>query len=110
MLSKKFSKDRGWLLENLVFISLSKENEVFYYANPNECDFVVSKNRKVTHAIQVCYDLNEGNREREISGLMNALKEFKLKEGLILTNNQEEEIKMSGRKIKILPVWKWLLE
>ena len=93
VLSKKFSKDRGWLLENLVFISLSKENEVFYYANPNECDFVVSKNRKVTHAIQVCYDLNEGNREREISGLMDALKEFNLKEGLILTNNQEEELK-----------------
>ena len=110
VLSKKFSKDRGWLLENLVFISLSKENEVFYYANPNECDFVVSKNRKVTHAIQVCYDLNEGNREREISGLMDALKEFNLKEGLILTNNQEEELKVEGKSIIIKPVWKWLLE
>ena len=108
-LSEKFSKDKGWLLENLVFIYLSKDNEIFYYSNRNECDFVVVKNREVTKAIQVCYDINEENRKREISGLIDAMKQFELKEGLILTYNQEEEIKLDDKKLTIKPVWKWLL-
>ena len=110
LLSKKFTKDKGWLLENLVFINLNKNSEVFYYADPKECDFLVVNNRRVIQAIQVCYDINEENREREISGLKEAMKQFKLKEGLILTNSQEEEIKFDGKKMIIKPVWKWLLE
>ena len=35
---------------------------------------------------------------------------FKLKKGLILTNEQDEEIKIGNKKIIIKPVWKWLLE
>ena len=34
---------------------------------------------------------------------------FKLNEGLLLTDNQEEEIKMERKKIKVIPVWKWVL-
>ena len=61
-------------------------------------------------AIQVCYELNQKNEEREFNGLKDAMNKFKLKEGLILTNGQEDEIKSEGRKIIIRPVWKWLLE
>lgn len=53
---------------------------------------------------------NEKNREREIDGLIEAMKKFKLKEGLLLTNGQEERLKINGNKIVIKPVWKWLLE
>ncbi len=35
---------------------------------------------------------------------------FKLKKGLILTYDEEEEFKMKNKKIKVRPVWKWLLE
>ncbi|MFA5019559.1 MAG: ATP-binding protein [Candidatus Pacearchaeota archaeon] len=110
VLSKKLTKDKGWLLENLVFNSLNKNNDVFYYFNKNECDFLLVKNKAVINAIQVCYDLNEDNREREISGLKEAMDKFKLNGGLILTNSQEEEIKIESKKIKVIPVWKWLLE
>ncbi|MEK6913095.1 MAG: ATP-binding protein [Nanoarchaeota archaeon] len=110
ILSKKLSEDKGCLLENLVFINLTKDKEVFYYSEKKECDFIVVKNRNVTQVIQVCYDLHDDNREREISGLLEAMKQFKLKEGLILTNNQEEEIKLEHKKIIVKPVWKWLLE
>ena len=109
VLSKKLTKDKGWLLENLVFNSLSKDNDVFYYFDKSECDFLLVKNKTVTKAIQVCYDLNEDNKEREISGLKEAMDKFKLNEGLLLTDNQEEEIKIKGKKIKVIPVWKWLL-
>ena len=32
-----------------------------------------------------------------------------LKEGLILTSEQEETIKTGGKTITVSPVWKWLL-
>ncbi|MDP2947429.1 MAG: hypothetical protein Q8N88_04905 [Nanoarchaeota archaeon] len=109
-MSKKITKDKGWLLENLVFNSLNKEHEVFYYFGKNECDFLLIKNREVVNAIQVCYDFNNDNKKREIAGLIEAMNEFKLKDGLILTYNQEEEIIENNKKIKVKPVWKWLLE
>src|SRR3989344_671751 len=109
IISKKLTKDKGWLLENLVFNSLEKGNDIFYYSNKSECDFLLVKNKEVIEAVQVCYDLNEDNKEREISGLKDAMNAFNLNKGLLLTNNQEEEISISGKKIKIIPVWKWLL-
>ena len=110
ILSKKLTKDKGWLLENLVFNELSKNNDVFYYSKENECDFLLVKNKTVNQAIQVCYDLDGNNKEREISGLSEAMEKFNLKEGLLLTNSQEEEIKTGKKKIRITPVWKWILE
>ena len=109
VLSKKLTKDKGWLLENLVFNTLSKDNEIFYYSNRYECDFLLVKNKNVTAAIQVCYDLNDENKEREISGLRKAMEVFNLKEGLILTFEQEEIIQEKF-KISVKPIWKWLLE
>ena len=109
IISKKITKDYGWLLENLVFNCLNNYYEVFYYAGKKECDFLIVKNKEVKKAVQVCYELNEDNREREIEGLTEAMEKFKLKEGLLLTNSQEEELKIEGKKISIKPVWKWLL-
>ena len=37
-------------------------------------------------------------------------REYKLKEGLILTLDKEEELILDNKKIIIKPVWKWLLE
>ena len=38
------------------------------------------------------------------------MKKFELKKGLILTYDQNNELKIEGKKIIIKPVWKWLLE
>ena len=110
VLSKKMTKDQGWLLENLVFNCLNKADEVFYYSGERECDFLVVKNREVIQTVQVCDALNEENRGREIAGLTEAMKKFKLHEGLLLTRTQEEEITFGRKKIRVKPVWKWLLE
>jgi predicted AAA+ superfamily ATPase len=110
VLSRKITKDRGWLLENLVFNSLNKTYEVFYYSNEKDCDFLTVKNKKIKQAIQVCYELNEENSQRELAGLTEAMGKFKLKEGLLLTNGQEKEIRLDRKKITVKPVWKWLLE
>ena len=93
------------------FIALRRKNkEIFYFKENNECDFLIRKGIKIVDAIQVCYDFNKENQDREINGLVEALNKFKLKEGLLLTNSQEEELKLNGKKIVIKPVWKWLLE
>ena len=107
-----FSENLGKRLENLVFIELVRRGtEVYYHAKKNECDFIIKEGLKITSAIQVCSILdNPVTKKREIDGLMEALKEYKLKEGLILTLDKEEEFILEDKKIVIRPVWKWLLD
>ncbi len=106
-----FKTNFGRIFENIVFIELKRRNyELYYFQEKNECDFVVSEKNKVSQLIQACYQLNVDNKDREITGLVEAMKKFKLKEGLILTYEQEEEFKVEDKKIKVLPIWKWLLE
>ena len=39
-----------------------------------------------------------------------ALKEFNLHEGLILTYDQEDEFSIEGKKVFVKPAWRWLLD
>jgi len=98
--------DKGRRLENLVFLELLRQKEdPRFFKVKFECDFVLSKKM----ALQVCWDLNYENEQRELRGLKEAMEYFKLKSGLILTYNQEKEIKDGKNVIKVAPVWKWIL-
>jgi predicted AAA+ superfamily ATPase len=109
--SASFSKDNGKMLENLVFLALRRKyKDIFYFQENKECDFIIKEKEKITKAIQVCFDLNEETKNREIYGLLGALKEFKLNEGLILTYNQDDEFKIEDKIVKVISVWRWLLE
>ena len=109
--SVSFSKDKGRMLENVVFLGLRRKfRDIFYFQKKYECDFIIKEKDKITQAIQVCFDFNEENKEREIRGILDALKEFKLNEGLILTYNQKDEFFADGKKIRIIPAWKWLID
>jgi predicted AAA+ superfamily ATPase len=79
--------------------------EIFYFKESNECDFIVKEREKIKEAIQVCYALNEDNKEREINGLKDAMEKFHLSSGTIVTWNQEDTFD----NILVLPAWKWLL-
>jgi predicted AAA+ superfamily ATPase len=69
----RISEDKGKLLENLIAIELKRrEKELFYYSKKYECDFVIREANKIKEAIQVTYDVNEKNKERETAGLMEA--------------------------------------
>ncbi len=110
-ISTKLTKDKGWLLENLVYNELKKEYVVYYFSNKTfECDFIVEKEKKVTNVIQVCWELTIENKERELKGLIEAMIFFNYSTGLILTHDQEEEILINEKKIYVKPVWKWLLQ
>lgn len=105
----KFSEDIGRIYENIVFIHLRRKiKEIFYWADNYECDFIV-KNGKKLEAIQVCYDIKNYNK-REINGLLDALNHFKLKKGVMITENFEREENIQNKIIKYIPLWKWLLQ
>jgi len=108
--------DMGRLFENIVFLELKrriKQNqEINYWKNEkgNEVDFVILRGLKTKEIIQVVYLLeDEKTEEREIKGLVECAKEFKLKKGIIITKDKEGERTVRGVKIKFIPLWKWLL-
>ena len=109
-ISTRITKDKGWLLENLVFNRLTDDFEIFYHSGKSECDFILVERNKIKTAMQVTWELNETNRDREINGLVEAMQTYDLKSGLLLTYDQEEEIIIDLKKIHIKPIWKWLLE
>ena len=106
--SLSFTNDTGRLFENSVFLWLRRTNkEIYYFKEKYECDFVVKELNKVTQVIQVCSEINDDNFSREVGGLMEALVFFDLPEGLIITLDQADILKKSGKTIKLIPAWKW---
>ena len=96
--------------ENLVFIELKRRNsEVYYHKEKYECDFIIAENKEILDAIQVTVSLKD-TKEREYRGLLEALNKYKLDTGLILTENEEYEEIVEGKKIVVKAIWKWLLE
>ncbi|HNQ82560.1 MAG TPA: ATP-binding protein [Bacteroidales bacterium] len=106
-----FSEDKGRMLENLVFIELQRRGEeVFYYKGKGECDFVLRDGNSITGAVQVTYSMTANEtRDREIKGLLEAMDSYNLSEGIILTDDTEENLSVNGNRILIMPVYKWLL-
>lgn len=112
--SFRFSKDKGKFLENLVFLELKRrKKEIYYYKTENnlEVDFLIREKNKIKELIQVSQNLdNLKTKEREVKSLIIALKELKIKNGIILTENKEENLKIDNKTITVLPVYKWLLD
>jgi uncharacterized protein len=107
-----FSENRGRLLENLVFLELKRRgNTMYYYKTSNglEVDFACHAGGKITHLIQVTYDMGEDRtRNRELRALVKALEETGLAEGVIVTYEQEDEIVVDGKMISLIPAFKYL--
>jgi predicted AAA+ superfamily ATPase len=107
-----FTKDEGRLLENAVYIELRRRGGEIYYHNSGkcECDFVVRDGFQVVQALQVClsFDMPD-TRERELRGVQDAMRTYGLPEGLIVTNNQEEEVACEEGVVKVIPGWKWMI-
>ncbi len=103
--SFRFSEDEGKLVENLVYLELSRRGfQCYYWKNKGEVDFVVKNKDHSLTAINVSY--TDEIKEREIKALLEFKKESpKTKELILLTKNTER----IDKDIKYIPVWKWLL-
>lgn len=114
ILGFRTSEDRGRMLENIIFIELKRRGyDVFYYSGSKECDFVIREGARTQQVIQACVELYDpSTKEREISGLIEAMNKFSLSSGLIITENEEYvetlEIKNKKYTVVVVPIWKWL--
>lgn len=109
--STSYSKDSGRLLENVVFNHLRRQYKRINYFNQNgECDFVTFDKSEIQDAVQVCYHLNQDNLQRELHGLVEAMKFFNLSKGTIVTYSQTDHFVVDDRKINVIPAFKWLME
>ena len=104
----------GHKLENLVYLKLrNPDDSIFYFVNDadgTECDFVVERRDGSFSAVQVCWELSRDNEERETIGAVHAMERFGLKEAVLVTRDQSDLISEGGRKIRVVPAWKWLCE
>ena len=109
--SHSYTKDKGRLLENLVFLHLRQNQlDIFYYKEKKECDFVVFRDKKIVQAIQVCEEVNTDNFQRETEGLLEALEFFNLKKGIIVTKNQRDTLKIGKMTLELLPINEFILD
>lgn len=118
----QISPDMGRLYENCVAIHLKKQElrgygKVFFWKGPQqkEVDFVVKEGTEVATLIQVCYAWNDQKmKDREIRALLKASQDLHCKNLLILTREREGEEMAEWfgikRKIRFIPLWKWLCE
>ncbi|MFH1170318.1 MAG: ATP-binding protein [Candidatus Vogelbacteria bacterium] len=110
------SPNNGKLLENLVFMELVKRGnqpnrELFYYKtrNDREIDFVLKKGHQVTQLIQVSYDSTSPEVEaREVKALVEAGKELKVNQLMVITWDEKREVMKEGITIHFIPLWEWL--
>lgn len=103
-------EDQGHKLENMVYNSLRlRYKEIYYHKGMGECDFIVLEKGQISQAIQVCFNLNPDNRERELSGLVDALRKYHLTEGTLVTLSQEDQFNVDGFIVRVVPSFKFLL-
>ncbi len=111
--SSGISANSGHLLENMVFLHLRRMTDSLYYYRTNngkEIDFVWLDNQKKKHLVQVCLSLADPlTKKREITSLTQAMDELRLTEGTIVTLDEDQQIGKGGKKIRIIPAWKYLI-
>jgi predicted AAA+ superfamily ATPase len=106
------SQDYSPTLENLVFMHLRRNNYQIEYVNTKngyETDFLAR--HPITNdvkLIQVCWQMADKKTfDRECRGLQSAMEELSIHSGTIVTWDDEAQLDNS---IKLVPVWKWLLD
>ena len=100
------------LLENMVAVNLlrkyGRSDAVFFYNKGVEVDFYIPD---ACTAIQVCYNLDnsDGTLDREVKGLLKIGGVLECNKLMIITRDTERVLEVDGKKIEVVPVWKWLL-
>lgn len=107
------SEEKGKALENAVYMHLARhlnENEQIYYFNEGaECDFVIANDEGVKELIQVCWELDEFNTPRECGGLCAASAATGCKKASIVTCNQAQSIHYGDLQINVVAAWDFML-
>ena len=108
-LSFRYQQDHGKLLENLIAVSLRRQQpKLQFIKGVKECDFVLSTRGGLV-PIQVAYDLSHPDtRDRELKGLVKAAHFLNVSSGIIVTLNEEQTLKYQDISIDIQPAGQFL--
>ena len=100
------------LLENMVAVELMRrygtDEQVFFYNKTVEVDFYIPDQAL---AIQVSYHphATPDTWKRETDALCKMASRLDCRRLLILTFEEENTVEVNGRRIEVIPVWKWML-
>lgn len=109
--SLSFTKDKGRLLENIVYLFLRQRGfDLSYFREQAECDFVVFEKGKCKMILQVCEQVHNENKERETKGLLEAMDFFKMETGLIVTQDQKDILNFGNKRINLIPAYIFFTE
>ena len=109
VVSHRFSRDAGRLVENTVFLHLKRQGlEPRYWRNGGEVDFVVELDDGAL-LINVC--LTDDVPEREWRGLAQAGAALGADRALLVTDGRYEEATQTGTgRVAVVPLWFFLLK
>lgn len=110
LISSAMTEDKGQKLENLIFLHLRRNyRDLYYFDGKGECDFVAMKHGTVSELVQVCHELNPDNLEREMNGLLQAMRFFNQQKATIVTFAESDYVEKDGYKITVVPAYQYLL-
>ena len=111
--SYRSTGDRGWLLENTVYLELRRRGYSAKYVVTKsgfEVDFIARRARNDAVLVQVCSEFDdEETREREVRALEEALAEKRAKDAVIVTTHHADALKIGRRQVPVVPAWTWLV-
>ena len=110
--STKTDAEKGWNLENIVYMALRRGQNLINYlplSGDREVDFHVFDHvTRRKRLVQVAYEMSaEATFVRELSALRDAKKATGITDCTVVTWDDE---RTTDDGIRIVPVWKWLLE
>lgn len=113
-LGTRILKNRGQMLENIVFCALRRHTQDIYYYRTRESyevDFIAILPDGEKVLVQVCDDMsNQETRTRELRALTTAIAETKLATGYIVTESLRETIDTPHGTILCIPAPEFLAD
>ena len=104
----------GWRLENIVCIELFRRrnqtlNDVYYYKNGYEVDFVLVSDNSVVELIQVSVDISaQKTFNREVNALFRAGTKLHCNNLTLITLNEDRTYTTDNQTVNIVSVLNWL--
>ena len=104
--------NKGWLLENLVYLHLRRQKYTLNYINTSdgkEVDFYAfNKITREKKLVQVSWSISDPEtRKREIDPLVSAGRNLGIKQRILITWDEEGS---ADDGVQIIPIWKYLTE
>ncbi len=105
----------GWRLENIVYLELLRRKNktlqnIFYFKNGYEIDFVLVSGNTIVELIQVSADISSPRTyNREVNALVRASNELGCKQLTLITLNEKQVYNSDTKTINIISIMNWLL-